>query len=124
MNSKEEKPSTSTCTRPSAYLMVAVSATAANLALWATGVQHTIATGMLVGVACAGAVCWRLSLGEERVKDHIQSIANDMWWHGYATCLEDTAGDGVARTVVPFRPTARGDKISDTGRRVNGSELR
>ena len=105
--------------RPSAYLMVAVAATAANLALWAVGFQYTIATGMLVGASCAGVVCWRQALTEQRTLDHLGAMAADMWWHGYATCIEDVAGDGPARTVVPFR---RGDRYGDSRRDVNGSE--
>ncbi len=107
--------------RPLGYLFAAGAATAANLALWAVGYHHTIATGMLVGAACAGVVCWRQALAEERMMARLDSVATDMWWHGYATCLEDTAGEGQPRTVVRFR-TPRGDKISDTRRFMNGSE--
>jgi len=105
------------------YLLLAVAATAANLALWVAGVDHTIATGMLVGAACAGLVCWRQSVAEERLLARMESVATDMWWHGYATCLEDTTAEGKPRTVVPFRVPS-GDKISDTGGRLNGTEVR
>lgn len=46
----------------------------------------------------------------------------DIWWSGYATALEDQEA-GMPRTVLPFK-LPRGDRTSDSGHRVNGSELR
>lgn len=108
--------------RQACWLLAAVAATAVNLALYAVDYEHTIVTGMLVGAAAVGVMCWRQELTEERLQAQMATAATDMWWHGYATCLEDTNAGQPERRVVPFR-LPRGDRNGDSGRLVNGSEV-